>query len=445
VSGTDQSSTVLLSVSMFFRYSPEHLLMENVVVVTINYRLHILGFMSLPSKGISGNNALKDQQLALQWIHENIANFNGDPHNICLFGESFGAGCTHLHVLNEKSRKFIKSAICQSGTAVTSVGFREYATDGDILKLAKLLGCKSESLDDALETLTKADVKDLYENCEKLPTPYETVTRLRRWRMVIEEESDDAFITKSPLELMKSQAGKIKIPMIFGTNDGDGMPRTAAALKRLPQLNEDITKVIMNTILSTAVSPNNLANDIKKFYFGGKDISTETLDCLIDFFTDLIYLGYQTVTIDLMAKFHPECKVFLNEFQYDGRWNIQKEQVKFQHMKRACHADDLYYLFGGVLVDQAKIEDNSIEANNRRTICRLWANFAKYGDPTPEKKSGLNFRWDSLDLEDMLRGECNVLALNDEPKMIRNLNKDRMDFFRRKFRYYDVDHLSSKL
>lgn len=70
----------------YFSYSPEYLLMENVIVVTINYRLHVLGFLSIPSREVSGNLGYKDQQLALEWVHENISSFNGDAENICLFG-----------------------------------------------------------------------------------------------------------------------------------------------------------------------------------------------------------------------------------------------------------------------------------------------------------------------------------------------------------------------
>lgn len=99
--------------------------MENVIVVTINYRLHVLGFLTLPSCGISGNAGLKDQQMALEWVHENISSFNGDPNRICLFGESVGGVSSHLHVMNPRSRKLIKTAICQSGTALHSVNFLE--------------------------------------------------------------------------------------------------------------------------------------------------------------------------------------------------------------------------------------------------------------------------------------------------------------------------------
>lgn len=92
--------------------------MENVIVVTINYRLHVLGFLSLPECGISGNAGLKDQQMALEWVYENIQNFGGDQNKICVFGESAGGASVHLQVLNSKSRKFISSAICQSGCAL---------------------------------------------------------------------------------------------------------------------------------------------------------------------------------------------------------------------------------------------------------------------------------------------------------------------------------------
>lgn len=87
---------------------------EDVIVVTINYRLHALGFLSLPEAGISGNAGLKDQQMALEWVYENVASFNGDPDKICFFGESAGAASVHLHTMNERSKKYINSAICQS-------------------------------------------------------------------------------------------------------------------------------------------------------------------------------------------------------------------------------------------------------------------------------------------------------------------------------------------
>lgn len=74
------------------------------IVVTVNYRLGILGFLSLPEAGIGGNTALKDQLMALKWVHENIEKFGGNPNNVTLFGESAGAASVHLHTLSVASR-----------------------------------------------------------------------------------------------------------------------------------------------------------------------------------------------------------------------------------------------------------------------------------------------------------------------------------------------------
>lgn len=60
--------------------------------------------------------ALKDQQLALQWVYENIEIFGGDIQKITLFGESAGAALTHFHVANKKSRQYFQRAIIQSGS-----------------------------------------------------------------------------------------------------------------------------------------------------------------------------------------------------------------------------------------------------------------------------------------------------------------------------------------
>lgn len=71
-------------------YGPDFLLSQDNIVVTIQYRLGIFGFLNLGSDEYSGNMGLKDQQLALKWIHGNIENFSGKKNEILLFGESAG-------------------------------------------------------------------------------------------------------------------------------------------------------------------------------------------------------------------------------------------------------------------------------------------------------------------------------------------------------------------
>lgn len=76
-------------------FPPDLYVTEDVVYVTINYRLGILGFMSTGDRFAPGNYAMKDMVLALRWIRNNILNFGGDPDNVTIFGESAGGVAIH--------------------------------------------------------------------------------------------------------------------------------------------------------------------------------------------------------------------------------------------------------------------------------------------------------------------------------------------------------------
>lgn len=74
---------------------------QQVILVTVNYRLGMFGFLSLDSPDYSGNMALKDQQVALKWVKENIEHFGGDNELITVFGHSAG-NMILQHVLSIK-------------------------------------------------------------------------------------------------------------------------------------------------------------------------------------------------------------------------------------------------------------------------------------------------------------------------------------------------------
>lgn len=71
-------------------YGPDFLLSQDNVVVTVQYRLGIFGFLNLGFYPYTGNMGLKDQQMALKWIHTNIQQFSGRNDQILLFGQSAG-------------------------------------------------------------------------------------------------------------------------------------------------------------------------------------------------------------------------------------------------------------------------------------------------------------------------------------------------------------------
>lgn len=68
-------------------WRPNYFMDNDVIIVTINYRLAALGFLSTGSDGvIRGNQALKDQSIALRWVQKNIKAFGGDPDKVTVFG-----------------------------------------------------------------------------------------------------------------------------------------------------------------------------------------------------------------------------------------------------------------------------------------------------------------------------------------------------------------------
>lgn len=97
-------------------FGPDFLIEQNVILVTLNYRLGFLGFLSLGTAEYSGNMGLKDQQLALKWIHSNIGHFSGNNQRITLFGQGVGGVSAHFHMLSSESRKYFHNAIPMSGT-----------------------------------------------------------------------------------------------------------------------------------------------------------------------------------------------------------------------------------------------------------------------------------------------------------------------------------------
>jgi para-nitrobenzyl esterase len=96
------------------------LVARGVIVVTINYRLGALGFLAHPALsaeqgGSSGNYGIMDQQAALRWVQQNIANFGGDRNNVTIFGESAGGFSVMSHLASPLSKGLFHKAIVQSG------------------------------------------------------------------------------------------------------------------------------------------------------------------------------------------------------------------------------------------------------------------------------------------------------------------------------------------
>ncbi|GGF77628.1 carboxylesterase/lipase family protein [Alteromonas lipolytica] len=118
-------------------YDGAHLAGKGVVVVSINYRLGVLGFLAHPEleaeNGFSGEYGLLDQIAALKWVHNNIAGFGGDPGNVTIAGQSAGAASVKLLMSTQASRGLYHKAIIQSG-----IGLSGFAPPGNFERALRI-------------------------------------------------------------------------------------------------------------------------------------------------------------------------------------------------------------------------------------------------------------------------------------------------------------------
>ncbi|XP_049939664.1 esterase FE4-like [Schistocerca serialis cubense] len=125
-------------------YGPHYIMDRSVVLVTVNYRLNVLGFLSTLDEVLPGNNGLKDQVLALKWVKKNIAAFGGNPDSVTIAGTSAGASSVQYHFLSPLSKGLFVRGISTSGTTLcawaNAEGMREKA-----FRLGAAVGCDTDS------------------------------------------------------------------------------------------------------------------------------------------------------------------------------------------------------------------------------------------------------------------------------------------------------------
>ncbi|MFG2338919.1 carboxylesterase/lipase family protein [Streptomyces yangpuensis] len=146
-------------------YGPERLAAEGAVVVSVNYRLGVMGFLSDPALGTSGGLGLEDQQAALRWVRANAGAFGGDPANVTVMGESGGGYGVCGHLASPKSAGLFDRAIIQSAPCATGGSRnRQEAEDEAKATLANLRTAGACGKDeDAEACLRRTDAATLME------------------------------------------------------------------------------------------------------------------------------------------------------------------------------------------------------------------------------------------------------------------------------------------
>nr|XP_023018920.1 juvenile hormone esterase-like [Leptinotarsa decemlineata] len=395
-------------------YGPEYIMTEDVVLVSINYRVGYLGFLRLqdPSLEVPGNAGLKDQVLALKWVQRNIKQFNGDPNNVTIFGESAGGASVHYQILSPASKGLFHKAISQSGSVLNPWAW----TDPNIFEFLDFMekGVKNEKT--ALEVLTNLPVNELFDYQDRF---FQIQPPLRVVGPVIEKPNPTAFLTKDPMEVMISGEYN-KVPMIWGYTSNEGMlfvllqklakEGKAKKMDEKPNL-EDFVPPDMKLERGCSTSQE-ICKKIADFYFQGENAKNQLLLASDYYFIT----GIITSVINLAKTCH--YPIFLYRMTCETNLNLVKTLFKLQDIPGVSHGDDVGYLFKHSFCPDVEIGE--VEIVCLRRFLKLWTNFAKYGNPTPEKND-LNIQWKPVDGE-----HVNILDIGKELVMETNPEDDRV-------------------
>ncbi len=205
-------------------YDGARLAARDVVVVSLNYRLGVFGFLATAQldkeSGSSGAWGLQDQLAALRWVKANIARFGGDPLNVTLFGESAGAHSVGMLMASPKSPGLFSRAIMQSGAMWDSehgsiITHQEALAQGNRY-LAKFAGQDVRSI--SAEAIRAAE-----------PWDYQTDPAITAFAPSI----DGGVLTDSPMNVFQNHK-QLDIPVLGGWNEAEGLLFASRSLPAVP-------------------------------------------------------------------------------------------------------------------------------------------------------------------------------------------------------------------
>lgn len=337
----------------------------DVMVVTVNYRLGIFGYLALPGLKGGGDFGLADQLESLRWVERNAKAFGGDPGNVTVFGESAGGMSTCAALTSPAARGLIDKAIVSSGSCalVFPAGAfypgvpqqRPYVPAATAIATgttaAQALGCAGTTTLDCLRSRPTSALLEQNENFS----------------------NDLAFGTdllpRDPRAAVAS-GDTLRVPMISGGNRDENDAFTAGTLAATP------------TAYTTESFPNDLraaygarAGDVAQRYplsrFAGAPAA------LARTFTDA---GWACPTTRSAQQYAAHAPVFSYEFSDETGPNVSGGSSP-QIPKAAFHANDLPYIFD---IGGRDLVPNDPQAALSRSMIEYWTSFAHTGTPSAE-------------------------------------------------------------
>jgi para-nitrobenzyl esterase len=328
-------------------YSGENLAKKGVVLVSIAYRVGILGFMAHPELSaespnkVSGNYGLLDMIAGLKWIQKNIAAFGGDPKKVTIFGESAGGIAVSMLCASPLAKGLFQGAISQSGGSFGPP--RPTTFPGENLK--RLSQAESEGVAYA-KTAGVSSIKELRKiEADKLPTG-------RGWPII-----DGHVIPDDQYKLYEAKKYN-DVPILVGYNSDEGASFSP------PKTPEDYVNGVKNRY-------GKFADDLIKAYPVGTTTVPKTAR---DLARDAAF-GWHTWSWARLHSKTGKSKVYY--YYFDQHPDFPAESPRFGY--GSPHGQDVGFVF-------QHLNPNSQNATNTdgqisEAMATYWTNFAKYGQP----------------------------------------------------------------
>lgn len=330
------------------RHNGDFLPLKGVVLVTINYRLGVFGFLATAdlakeASGAAGNYGLMDMIAALQWIKSNIKDFGGDPGNVTIFGESAGSFAVSTLMASPMAQGLFQKAIGESGAAVGR-GPLPYN------------GLAEREVKDA-QWVSTLNVKSLAE-LRALPTQT-ILDSLKKPGVGFPPDVDGKVLTE-PVPDTYAAGKQAHIPLLAGWNADEGSFFAMRGMT-VDQWKEFAQKNFGDR-----------AEEFLKLYAGNTD--AQALRSAIDFGSDQ-FIAFGTWSwLEAHRKTGGDSPVYRYHFE------LAATPSKFHPGTFAFHSDDIEYVFGTLDTRpgwNVRPEDRTLSDQ----MMTYWTNFAKTGDP----------------------------------------------------------------
>lgn len=379
-------------------WEADYVMDHDVVLVTINYRVGVLGFLSTEDEVVPGNMGLKDQAMALRWVQGNVAAFGGNPNSVTLLGLSAGGASVHYQYLSPLSRGLFHRGWSMSGSALCPWTQQERARD-KARGLAGLVGCAADPADPADAHNASAASRGLVECLRRRPARalVAAVSRLQDefqlpfspFAPVVEPAGTPApFLPRAPIDTVRAGLAH-DLPWITGITTEEGLYNAAEFLgqgqaHRLEQLEErwlEKAPLLLDFNLTVGAAQRDAVSlAVKEAYFGKKPISAATSAELVAMVGDRIFNAGVEQAAREMARANTQ-SVFLYEFGFRGE-NSLSAALTADHDPTdwgVSHGDDCGYVLRWRDMPTGGTE---AERTMSRQLLSILTTFARTGVPS---------------------------------------------------------------